>query len=143
MNEVNERHERIVSTPVYVASRASVPDRPAMWQELRRGGWNITSSWIDEAGNGETQCFAELWSRIESEIKQSDGVILYAHGDDFPLKGALIEAGMALGMGKRVAVVLKGCDLEPRSLRPLGSWASHPNCKVFDSLRAAYAWVGC
>jgi hypothetical protein len=128
---------------LYVASRASVPDRPAMWRDLRDGhGWRISSSWIDEAGEGETADFGELWTRIEGEVRQSDGLILYAHADDFPLKGALVEAGIAIGMGKPVAVVLSGPSiLEPRSLRPLGSWAKHPMCRLCESLDAARAWI--
>lgn len=138
---MEQQQHQARSAPIYVASRASVPDRPAMWQALRDGGWNIQSSWIDEAGEGETHCFSDLWVRIEAEIRLSVGVILYAHGDDFPLKGALVEAGMALGMGKRVAVVLKSCDLDLVSLRPLGSWAMHPQCRLFDSLRQAHSWM--
>lgn len=132
--------------PIYVASRASVPERPAMWRKLRDAhGWNITSTWIDEAGEGETGDFAELWTRIEAEIDKSEGLILFAKQADFPLKGALIEVGMAIGMRKPVAVCLSGPPfLEARSLRPVGSWLQHPRVRLFhgdDTLRAAYEWV--
>lgn len=123
--------------PIYVASRASVPERPAMWRRLRSEGWNITSSWIDEAGEGETASFSELWWRITKEINDSAGVILFANASDFPLKGALVECGIALGMGKRVAVVVD-CMLD-RSYRPVGSWVAHPLvtlCQDVDQARA-------
>jgi hypothetical protein len=94
-----------VEEAVYVASRASIPERPAMWQRLRKQGWNISSTWIDEAGEGETGSFSELWQRITDEIRRSAGVVLYVEPEDLPLKGAYIEIGMALGMGKPVAVV--------------------------------------
>lgn len=124
---------------VYVASRASVPERPAMWRTRRVLGWRISSSWIDEAGEGETADFGELWTRIEREIRRSDGLILYAEPCDFPLKGALIEVGLALAMEKPVAVVLGGgLLLEPRSLRPMGSWVAHPRCRVFNDLDEAW-----
>lgn len=124
---------------VYVASRASVPSRPAMWKTLRRLGWQISSTWIDEAGEGETSDFGELWARIEKEISASDGLILYAEVGDFPLKGALVEVGMALAMKKPVAIVLGGgLSLELRTLRPLGSWAAHPFCSIFDNLDSAW-----
>jgi len=127
---------------LYVASRASVPARSALWRKLRADGWAIASTWIDEAGEGETQCFAELWGRVEREIRASDGLVLYAEREDFPLKGALVEVGMALGMGKPVAVVLPGPPfLEPRSLRPLGSWLYHANCLLCPSLAAARDWI--
>lgn len=130
------------SPRIYVASRASLPERPAMWRKLRSAGWLITSTWIDEAGEGETASFADLWHRIEVEIKASDGLILYAERDDFPLKGALIEVGMALGMRKPVAVVLAGEPfLELRSLRPVGSWLHHGLCNVFGSVEEARDWI--
>lgn len=126
---------------VYVASRASLPERPAMWRGLRAAGWDITSSWIDEAGEGQTACFTGLWKRIEEEIRRSRGLILYAEEQDMPLKGALIECGIALGMGKPVAVVLPGVRLEPRSMRPVGSWLAHPLVSIHETLEAAHAAV--
>lgn len=125
----------------YVASRASIPERPAMWKRWREIGMPITSTWIDEAGEGETTSFAELWARIHREIAASEGVILYAKSEDFPLKGALIECGMALGMGKPVAIVLDGVDLEERSLRPLGSWGLHPSCSMVVGVDQAIEYI--
>lgn len=129
---------------LYVASRASVPERSAMWRSLRdERGWHIISSWIDEAGEGETADLYELWGRIDAEIRSCDGLILYAEPGDFPLKGALVEAGIALGAGKPVAVVLLDPSiLEPRSFRPLGSWAKHPHCRLCVSLENARSWIG-
>lgn len=114
-----------MSVPIYVASRASIPERSAKWRELRESGVNITSSWIDEAGPGETTSFEELWDRIQAEIMRSVGVLLYAEPGDFPLKGALIEAGMSLGMLKPVVVCLPHVNLEGASCRPIGSWIKH------------------
>lgn len=129
---------------IYVASRASVPERPAMWRFLRdEQGWRIVSSWIDEAGEGETADLGELWARIDAEIRGCDGLILYAETDDFPLKGALVEAGIAIGAGKPVAIVLRDPSiLDPRSFRPLGSWVKHPRCRLCGSLDEARAWIG-
>lgn len=128
---------------LYVASRASVPARPAMWRYLRDNhGWRIISSWIDEAGEGETADLAELWARIDGEVRRCDGLILYAETYDFPLKGALVEVGIALGAGIPVAIVLSDTSiLEPRSLRPLGSWAKHPGCRLCESLDEARSWI--
>lgn len=127
---------------LYVASRASLPERPQMWRELRSSGWRIASTWIDEAGDGKTGDFADLWHRIEDEVRASDGLILYAERGDFPLKGALIEVGMALGMSKPVAVVLAGPPfLEARSLRPVGSWLHHGRCNLFETLGDARKWI--
>lgn len=56
---------------IYVASRASIPERGAMWRHYRSRGVPIISSWIDEDGEGETSDFTLLWMRIESEIAES------------------------------------------------------------------------
>jgi hypothetical protein len=112
---------------IYAVSRASVPERPAMWQKLRAEGANIISSWIDEAAPGASADISELWQRIENEVRSTTRVVMYVEASDFPLKGALVEVGMALGMGKEVWIVAPGVELEPRSMRPLGSWVKHPN----------------
>lgn len=111
---------------LYVASRASIPARGAMWRALRAAGANIVSSWIDEDGEGQTDCFGELWTRIEAEVRGCDRLVLYAEPDDFPLKGALVEVGMALALGIPVFIVAPLVNLEPGSMRPVGSWSAHP-----------------
>lgn len=103
--------------------------------KLRKGIVPITSSWIDEDGEGQTQDFGELWVRIESEIAQSVALVLYAKAEDFPLKGALIEVGIALGMGKPVIVCLPFVQLDPRSCRPIGSWINHPRVELNNNIR--------
>lgn len=127
----------MLSIPTYVASRASIPERSAMWRALRAQGANIVSTWIDEAGAGESAYPTELWTRIEREIKAADRLILFVAPEDFPLKGALIEVGMALSLGKPVIVVAPDVQLEPRSMRPLGSWAAHPLVSFKLSVEAA------
>jgi hypothetical protein len=122
---------------VYVASRASVPARSEMWRRLRSEGFPIISTWIDEAGEGETQDFGELWTRIAREIASARGLVLYAEPGDFPLKGALIEVGLALGMGKPVGVVLPGVELDGRTLRPVGSWFSHHLVCGYETVEGA------
>jgi hypothetical protein len=122
---------------IYVASRASTPDRPAMWRAFRDEGFPIISTWIDEAGAGETACLTGLWKRIEREVTGARALVLYAEPDDFPLKGALIEVGMAIAAGVPVRVVVPGVDLDPVSIRPLGSWAKHPLVSFHESARAA------
>lgn len=106
---------------IYVASRVARAD---IWKQYRAAGVKINSSWIDEAGEGETADFGELWSRIQQEIAHSAALVFYAHGvQDFPFKGALVEVGMALAMDKPVFVCINDVMLDGRTLRPLGSWA--------------------
>lgn len=118
---------------IYVASRTT---RAGMWRELRASGVPITSSWIDEAGEGETADFSELWTRIHDEIRSSVGLLFYANVEDAPWKGAFVEIGMALAMGKPVAVVVVG-DLEGRTMRPVGSWMAHPLVTGYETVQAA------
>lgn len=111
---------------IYIASRASIPERAAEWRRLRSEGVPIISSWIDEDGEGATDDFGELWQRIHAEVTSARLLVLYVEPGDFPLKGALVEVGMALAAGVSVCVVAPGVELESRSMRPLGSWAAHP-----------------
>lgn len=122
---------------IYVASRASVLERGAMWRALRAGGVPIAASWIDEDGEGATGDFGELWGRICREVTGATALILYAEPSDFPLKGAYIEVGMALAAGVPVYAVLPGVQLEPRSMRPVGSWLLHPLVEIAPSVQIA------
>lgn len=109
----------------YVASRASVPERGAMWRRFRKQGALISSTWIDEDGDGQTDDFAELWQRIQDEVESPDLLVLYAEKGDFPLKGALIEVGIALGNEIPIVVCLPNVELDERNCRPIGSWINH------------------
>ena len=81
---------------VYVASKASVKRYPDKWKELRANGWHINSTWIDEAGEGQTADWSELWTRIVREITEAVGLIIWVEPDGAKLKGALVEVGVAL-----------------------------------------------
>lgn len=128
----------MTNSGTYIASRASLPERSAAWRRLRDvDGWKITSSWIDEAGAGETADLGALWVRIEAEIARSERLVLYVEPDDFPLKGALIEVGMAIAHLIPIRVVAPGVVLEPTSFRPIGSWVRHPLVKFADTMDEA------
>lgn len=124
---------------VYCASRASLPARVEMWQNFRASGALLRSSWIDESGPGQTLNLSELWLKIHAEITSSLGLILYVERNDFPLKGALIEVGIALGLGLTIRIVSPGISLDPISFRPLGSWVQHPLVRFSESIESAYA----
>ncbi len=133
-----EQTDRPAAQGVYVASRASQPDRPAMWRRLRAEGRPIISTWIDEAGEGETACNRELWLRIEREVTTAKALILYVEREDFPIKGALVEVGMALAAGVPVYVCAPGVMLEDRTMRPVGSWMMHPLVRYAYDLSEAF-----
>ena len=126
----NTRPTDLRGEGLYVASRTNRAER---WRYLRGSGVPIVSSWIDEAGEGETADFSELWRRIEREIRSSVGLLFYADVKDAPWKGAFVEIGMALALGKPVGIVVVG-ELEGRTMRPVGSW-------IHDSRVTRYATV--
>jgi len=115
----------------YAASRVRHAD---MWRRLRDDGFHVSSSWIDEAGPGQTADLSELWKRVEREVRDATVLVLYVEPDDFPLKGALVETGMALASSVPIIVVSPGCTFEPPSYRPIGSWIRHPLCRFAASI---------
>ena len=86
---------------IYIASQTKHAEK---WLELRKVGLNIVATWIDEAGAGASPDLTDLSSRCIFEATQADWLILYCETEDF-LKGALLEAGAALGAGVPVICV--------------------------------------
>lgn len=107
----------------YVASRTKHARR---WRHMHRAGAKIVSSWIYEAGPGETLDYTMFWTRVVDEIIDSHFLLLYVEPDDFPLKGAFVEVGIAIGLKKKVIVCAPGVEIEDKTFRPLGSWLKHP-----------------
>lgn len=122
---------------IYIASRSSVSGRSAEWRSLRDQGWNIICSWIDADPNCADPDLGELWLKIGDEIKGAERLILYVEPNDFPLKGALIEVGMAISAGIPVYVVAPGVAVDPVSYRPIGSWVNHPLVTMSISMNEA------
>lgn len=86
---------------IYAASRTK---HVLIWQKLRAKGINIISTWIDEAGAGESNDLSNLIHRCIAEATECDGLILYVEQNDI-LKCALIEVGAALAANKLVVLV--------------------------------------
>jgi hypothetical protein len=79
-------------TSIYIASKVK---HAAKWKALRDQGYNIISTWIDEAGEGETKDKRDLASRCIRESIESNRFIVYAEEGDI-LVGAYIEIGAAI-----------------------------------------------
>lgn len=87
---------------IYIASKTKHADR---WRFLRdQVGEPIISTWIDEAGAGESSDLADLWRRCISEASTAQVLILYREPEDV-LKGGWIELGAALASGVPVFAV--------------------------------------
>lgn len=87
---------------IYVASKVK---HVQIWKAYRKAGYPIVSTWIDEAGAGESQNLSDLWKRCIREASMAGAFVLYRalgrpeFGSTFPpdeLKGAWIELGAAL-----------------------------------------------
>lgn len=86
---------------IYTASKTKHADK---WKRLRAAGIPINSTWIDEAGEGETFDFADLWKRCLQEASECEVLVLYRERDEV-LKGAYVEVGCALSHGNKVVAV--------------------------------------
>jgi hypothetical protein len=86
---------------LYVASKARHAPR---WLELRASGVPIISTWIDEAGPGQTASWSDLWLRVVREVSSSSALVFHHEPGDTE-KGALVEVGSALASGTPVFAV--------------------------------------
>lgn len=102
-----ERHAapRSAADPaIYFASKTTHAER---WRAIRATGRRVVSTWIDEAGVGETSSFEDLWKRCITEASQADYLIVFRQPGEV-LKGAFVEVGAALSSGRKVLAV--GCE---------------------------------
>jgi hypothetical protein len=113
---------------IYIASKTK---HAARWRDLRASGVNIISTWIDEAGEGESKDLADLAHRCIAEAANADALIIYAEpGDD--LKGALVELGAALVYSVQIFAV--GPVLKPSS-----AFTHHRLWREYQSMADALA----
>lgn len=112
----------------YVASRTR---HAGIWKERRDVcGEPIVSTWIDEAGEGETEDMTDLWFRCVSEASRAVATIVFAEEGDHPLKGGLVEVGAALANGRPVYVV--------GAHHVEASWLRHPLVARHGTLDSAF-----
>lgn len=115
---------------IYFASKVQHAPR---WQALRDSGVPTVSTWIDEAGEGQTLDYAELSMRAVAEIGRATALLLYCEPGEI-LKGALIEVGAALASGTPVMCVGQ-CESLSRVFR------KHPLWTECDTVQAALGSV--
>lgn len=109
---------------VYTASKLS---KGPMWMNLKWPEIEIVARWpfghSDERGNAAwpEDCPAHgvvFWTHDYDDVLRADVVLIYADKEDV-LRGALVEAGMALALNKYV-VVVGDCP-------SYGTWKYHPH----------------
>jgi hypothetical protein len=86
---------------IYVASKTA---HAALWRDLRSKGMPIVSTWIDEAGVGESADLADLARRCIEEASGAAVLVVYCEAGEV-LKGAWVEIGAALAHGVPVLSV--------------------------------------
>lgn len=115
---------------IYIASKTKHAQK---WRYLRDGlkptGIFITSTWIDEAGQGESKDLSDLAHRCIQEAMEADLLIVYGEEGEV-LKGALIEIGAAMACG--VDVISVGVTLPESS-----AFTHHPLWFRAETIEAA------
>lgn len=75
---------------------------------------------------------AEFWLQDEQDVRDADVVMVYGEGDD-KIRGALVEAGIAIACGIPVVVVGEHSDY--------GTWQFHPGVTRMPDLPSAIAFI--
>jgi nucleoside 2-deoxyribosyltransferase len=101
--------------------------RAPMFRELRekyKDQVTINSRWIDMETFDDKDVHdgikARGWIIDHLDVAAADGILVQADSD---LRGALVEAGIALALGKPVLLV-EDCHC-------FGTWQHHPNVRKF------------
>jgi nucleoside 2-deoxyribosyltransferase len=119
---------------VYTASKLK---HAAMWRDLCASTPHLQAHarWLKHStlGTPDTPEHAvEFWLQDEQDVKDADAVLVFATGDDH-LRGALVEAGMAIAYGVPVIVIGKHADY--------GTWQHHPGVTRMDDLASALLYL--
>lgn len=81
-------------------------------------GMPVKARWIDLDNNSDfvRNKKDELWKQCYEDIRDSDFVLLYSEDFQEEQRGALVEIGMAYGMGKPVYAVGKSKSIAPNDI---------------------------
>jgi nucleoside 2-deoxyribosyltransferase len=119
---------------VYFASKLHHAEK---WRALCRSTPDIQchARWLKHVAMGtpdRPEDAPDFWQQDEQDVRDADAVIVYAEGDD-QLRGALVEAGMAIAYGVPVIVIGE---------HPFyGTWQYHPSVVRARDLEWALDYV--
>lgn len=119
---------------VYTASKLSMAEE---WRQLEKEWPHVIfhARWLRHNYLGTPdlpQYAARFWLEDELDIKASDAVLIYAKPGEV-LKGALVEAGIAIAA--RVPILVVGHN------GSYGTWQFHPGVTRVASLHDARDWL--
>ena len=117
---------------VYTASKLS---RAEMWRRLHDRWPHVYfhARWLkhNQIGTPDLREYAgRFWLEDEGDVRQADALLVYAEGDE-KLRGALVEAGMAIAF--KIPVIVVGDHLD------YGTWRYHPGVTIVADMDAASA----
>jgi hypothetical protein len=116
---------------IYIASKTK---HAPLWRRARAAGAPIISTWIDEAGPGESADLRDLARRCIFEARECSILIVFGQKGDV-LKGALMEVGAALA-GNVPVFVVGDCEGYKSAV------ASHPCWFPVATLAQAFLSAG-
>ena len=99
-------------------------------------GLPVQARWIDLDQNDPivTDNKALLWQMCYEDVRDSDFVLLYCEDESEEQRGALVEIGMAYGMGKPVYAIGRCKSIRPNTISDvafthhhLWTWLDHEN----------------
>lgn len=111
-----------------------------MWRELQQKVPNVffNARWLKRAEK-ESELSVDdmrhLWMECMQDISSSEALLLYAEDGD-TLRGALVEVGMALAMGKPVVLAM-----DQKIMRDYGTWM-HMDVTWTYSIEDAITFLG-
>lgn len=117
---------------VYFASKLA---KGPLWRGLKEPGIFAHARWLrhNKVGTPDEAEFAsEFWLEDHEDVRDADAVVVYAEEGEH-LRGALVEAGIALALGVPVYVVGPHPDY--------GTWQYHPGVIRVDILRQAFELI--
>ena len=81
-------------------------------------GFNINARWVDYESDSDIVLNrkADLWQHCYEDVRDCDAVLLYAEEHNEEQRGALVEIGMAYGMGKPVYAVGACKSVKPNQI---------------------------
>jgi len=111
---------------IYIASKAK-PEHAERWRQVAKY-YPVNSTWIYEAGQGESQDIADLWRRCVHEAATASAIVVYREAGEV-LRGAWVEMGAALAHGVPVFAV---------GLEDQGTIARDPRIQHFRTFKEAF-----
>jgi nucleoside 2-deoxyribosyltransferase len=118
---------------VYMASKMEHAEK---WRELysEHPTLHVVSRWpfLEPFVSPTGENAKKFWQDDVADIAHADAVVVFAKEGE-KLRGALVEAGIAIGMGKLVVVIGEHLDY--------GTWRFHPQVFNATTIEEAFSLI--